>query len=255
MSVRALILLCAALFAGTAHAATTALPKDPLHSGQWPTMARLFLGEQVVFDQRVRLLAPPEAEDSMNFPVLVDASQLAAEAGPIEEIVVFADYNPIPLVLKFQPGRAAPRLGFRLKLQQGTPIRAGARTADGVWHVGHIEVDAAGGGCTVPSLAHGNADWSSRLGEISGGLFEREQGARLRFRVMHPMDTGLADGIPVFRIEHIELSDADGALARIEPYEPVSENPLFSLDLPSSSAISLAGRDNNANRFSAEIHP
>jgi sulfur-oxidizing protein SoxY len=51
--------------------------------------------------------------------------------------------------------------------------------------------------------------------------------------VMHPMDTGLADGIPRFIIEHVDVRDAtdDRLLAKMELHEPVSENPFISLDL------------------------
>lgn len=227
-------------------------PPDPLESPQWETMHQAFLGgEPVVFDDRVRILAPIVAEDSMATPVWLDAREL----GVIERIVVVADLNPLPKVLEFMPGRAVPRLGFKIKIQQATPIRVAAKTPDGVWHVGGRWIDAAGGGCTAPSIGSGNADWSERLGQVSARIWPREDGGqRLRFSVMHPMDTGLAAGIPVFHVERITFTDAAGnRLAELLPLEPVSENPLFTIDFPFREPIRLMGRDNNGNTFEARI--
>jgi sulfur-oxidizing protein SoxY len=227
--------------------------EDPLKSVQWDTMKRLFLANHpVTFDGRVRVVAPESAEDSLEVPVFVDASAL----DEVTEIVVFADLNPSPGILRYSPGRAAPRIGFRFKVQQATPIRAAALTADGVWHVGQTWLEAAGGGCTLPSLGSGAPEWESRLGEVSGRLWARDEGTRLRFSVIHPMDTGLAPGIPQFHIETVDIHDDQGtALARLETFEPISENPVFSLDLDRVAAVRLSGRDNNGNRFDARVTP
>ena len=100
-----------------------------------------------------------------------------------------------------EPLGVPARIGFRIKVQQSTPVRAAALTADGIWHLGGHLLEAAGGGCALPSVGSGDDDWSSRLGEVSGRLWNRQDGSRLRFRTMHPMDTGLVPGIPAFYIE------------------------------------------------------
>ena len=229
------------------------VPEDPLRSVQWETMHRLMLSEHpVVFDERVRVSAPRSAENSMEVPIHVDASELDG----VEKIVVFADLNPIPEILTYKPRDARPSIGFRIKVQQATPVRAAALASDGVWHVGHVWLDAAGGVCTLPSVASGSAEWESHLGEVSARLWKRPEGSRLRFSVVHPMDTGLADGIPRFNIETMDISDAEGrTLAVLETHEPISENPLISLDLNTQEAVRVAGRDNNGNRFEARITP
>ena len=226
-------------------------PEDPLGSFMWAEMhARLLRGEPVVFDDRVRVLMPAEAEDSMNVPVLVDATALA----DVERILVFAELNPIHKVLEMRPHRAAARIGFRLKVQQATPVRAAVLARDGTWHVGGSIVDAAGGGCTAPSIGSANPDWASRLGEVAARTWPREDGVRLRMRVMHPMDTGLVAGIPAFYIEELELRDAAGELAtELWLYEPVAENPVLTLDLPGSGRFTVSGRDNNGNPVLAEV--
>ncbi|MGB0848631.1 MAG: quinoprotein dehydrogenase-associated SoxYZ-like carrier [Thiolinea sp.] len=231
---------------------TASSPADPLNSPNWNLMHQRFLKNgPVVFDERVEILAPDSAEDSLNVPISFKAGKL----GKVEEIVVFADLNPIQLVLKFIPGEIEPNLSFRMKLQQGSPIRVAARTPDNVWHVGSVYVDAAGGGCTEPSVGMASGDWMSTLGHVSARLWERDSGNRLRVKVMHPMDTGLADGIPRFHIEKLVLKDTDSerVMGGLELYEPVSENPMLSLDVGKKRRFILSGRDNNGNLIDAKI--
>ena len=43
----------------------------------------------------------------------------------------------------------------------------------------------------------------------------------------------------------------------LETFEPLSENPVFSFDLPDTGAVALrvVGRDNNGNRIDAKVQP
>ena len=258
----ALLALCACLVpaargagAGGAAGAPRADGGDPLDSARWGDMHKAFFtGQPVVFDARVKVGGPAVAEDPLNVPVLVDASAL----GRVEEVLVFADFNPILKVLSFRPVNARPVLGFRLKLQQSSPVRAAARLADGSWHVGGAWVTTTGGGCTAPSTGSGSPEWQERLNEVSGRLWPRiDGGERLRLRIIHPMDTGLAPGIPAFHIEDLRLADESGTeLMRIRSFEPVSENPLFTVDLATPATggrVRAQGRDNNGNRIDAWV--
>lgn len=239
-------------FANAAEVKTKDITVDPLNSPQWEVMRKEFLNnETVIFDDRIKVFAPQFAEDSMNVPVSFDASEFK----DIKEVVVIADLNPIPLVLKYFPEKLSPYLAFRIKLQQGSPIRVAIKTSDDVWRVGGVWVDAAGGGCTVPSHGTSTGDWSSTLGEVSAKIWKRENSSnRFRIRVMHPMDTGLASGIPKFHIETMTLSDKEGKkLAHLEVYEPISENPMLSLGVDNHEYLKISGRDNNGNIVSAEV--
>ena len=228
------------------------VPDDPLDSSQWRYMARKYFRDaSIVFDERVKVIAPDYAEDSLNTPVQVSAPDLEG----VEQVLVFADMSPITKVLDYYPVKADPAIGFSFKVQQATPIRAAMRTADGTWHIGGTWVDAQGGGCTAPSVASADPIWETRLGETEARLWSRDSGGdRLKFRVVHPMDTGLAAGIPEFFITEVTITDDSGeTLARLEPYEPVSENPVITLDLDARGPLTLAGRDNNGNRFEATV--
>ncbi len=252
--------LLAALLLGGAAARGRAQSNggDPFGSLQWPDLKKEFFGNaRVAFDERVRVLGPGFAEDPMNVPISFSALGL----GEVETIIVFVDRNPIRKVLEFAPGRAAPSLALRFKLEQASPVRVAARTKDGVWHVGGTLVDSAGGGCTVPGGSRADNSWSQTLGRVSARLFTGSPalgmaGARLRVRVMHPMDTGLANGIPAFYLNRLALRDAQGReWLRLAIFEPVSENPVFSFDFTErpGPGLRLVGTDNNGNRIDQRI--
>jgi len=246
-----LVVLALASALGAAPAVARELPADPLRSVMWKSMAERFLPDgEIVFDERVRVLAPLSAEDQVNVPVTVDATAL----DDVTEIVAFADLNPIPLVLRARPEGAAPFLGFRLKLQQSSPVHVGVRTGDGTWHVAGVIIDAAGGGCTAPAMAHGTSDWMSTLGETRAQVRRGVDGeARMSLRIRHPMDTGLASGIPVFYLEELTVRDADGeTLMALSLYEPVSENPTLTLKPrvgTGSGTLEVSTRDTEGNVF------
>ena len=233
------------------HAMARELPADPLHSVMWESMAERFMPDgDIVFDERVIVLAPLSAENQFHVPVTVDASQL----DDVTDIIVVADLNPIPLVLNMRPTRSLSYIGFRLKLQQTSPVHVGVRTADGVWHVGYAVIDAAGGGCTAPAAAHGNSNWMKTLGETRA-LASRtdESSARMTLRMRHPMDTGLAAGIPAFFMNELVVkTDAGELVAELDLFEPVSENPTLTLRPRIGTAaetLVVSTRDTEGNTF------
>lgn len=229
------------------------MPKDPLGSVQWPDMYNAFLKDHpVVFDDRVIVVAPNFAEDPMNVPVTIDASAF----GNIDQILLFADFNPIPLIAKYYPTNAKPSLSLRFKIQQASPVRA-AVLSEGVWHVSGLWVNSAGGGCTVASAGRLVGDWADFIGDTYGKRWVSNDINRVRFLIHHPMDTGLVPGIPAFYIEELNFIDSKGnELSRIELYEPINENPVLSFDFNQSGVsktIYMTGSDNNGNEFDASF--
>lgn len=228
---------------------------DPVNSSNWEYQQEEILGnpEKVYFDKRVIVKAPVSAEDSFNVPVLVDATALP----DVKRMVLLVDFGPIPKILTYWPEEAEAKLSLRFKIDQATPIRAAVETNDGVWHIGTTYIDAAGGGCSAPAHAYAMADWSDRLGEVNG-LIWPETG-RLRVVVDHPMDTGLADGIPKFIINKLQFDNMNGKrMARIELHEPVNEDPAFTLYFPQNhlgKEVRVHGKDNNGNEIDAILRP
>ncbi len=226
--------------------------EDPLGSPLWPEIREQVLGDgPLVFDDRVQVTAPANAEDVTQLPI---AARVRGLEG-VEALVVFADFNPIPRILTLRPLVAEPYVATRIKINMATPVRAAARTSDGVWHVGGTWVDAAGGGCSQPSVASTSPDWQDRLGEIHARAWPRDGGLnRLRIRLLHPMDTGLAGNIPAFFLERATiLGEGDRPLAELDIAEPVAENPTFSLEVYSPAPLRFRGRDNSGNDFVARI--
>ena len=248
----------APLWVRDALAAADEFDGDPYKSYQWAELRKEFLGPKprVVFDARVRVLGPAFAEDPMNVPITI-----ATDLPGVQRMMVLVDRNPIRKVLELQPMAAQPSVSFRFKLEQASPVRALALTADGVWHVGGTWVDSAGGGCTVAGGTRADGSWSQTLGQVSGRLYSAapgaaEAGARLRLRVMHPMDTGLVNGIPAFHLTRLSVRDAgDRELLRLQTFEPVSENPVLSFEFakPPPGPLRIVGVDNNGNRIDSKV--
>lgn len=250
--------LCAVLVAGPSAGASAggAVPKDPLNSVMWEDMhAQFFEGAEVVFDDRVKVSVPQTIENQAQVPVTADARALPG----VQRMVVFADLNPIAHVLTLMPEKADPYIAFRMKVEQGTPVRAAALTSDGVWHIGGVYLDAAGGGCSAPAMARGDENWADTVGQTQGRVWRQADGsARVRMRMRHPMDTGLArDNTPAFFVEDLQMrSDSGDLLARVRLAEPVSEDPTLSLQvrLPASATrVDVDGRDNSGGIFKSTI--
>jgi len=233
-------------------AAPSSGSRDPLDSPLWPTMAERYLGgRRAVFDDAVQVVLPPVTEDQTQVPVTVDARAL----GSADEVLVIADLNPFPLTLRLEPVAAKPFVAFRMKIEQGTPIRAAVRKGE-TWHVGGRYLDAAGGGCSVPPVVEKKVDWKS-LGETRAQVWSEEDGLRLRLRMTHPMDTGMLANIPLFLIEDLSVADAAGAvLARLTLQEPVADNPTLTLlpDRPAAGeALTLKARNTNGTTFTVRV--
>jgi sulfur-oxidizing protein SoxY len=246
-------ILSVAMLAVPAAASAQSLPADPLGSPMWAYhAAKLFKGASTVFDDRVRVILPMLAENQHVMPVTVDARML----GDVERIVIFADLNPIPVAVEYVPIKAQAFVATRIKLDQRTPVRAAVLTADGVWHVAGGWVDAAGGGCSASPLSRVRGDWADRLGELRGAVWSTQDATRLRLSFRHPMDTGLAENIPVYNIEELTVRDAAGtALARMRVHASVSEDPSFTLMLAPfiTGDLAVAARDTGGLEFAGTL--
>ena len=121
--------------------------------------------------------------------------------------------------------------------------------------------ESAGEGCTVAGAARADGSWTQTLGQVSGKVFASglpggDSAARLRVRSMHPMDTGLAGGIPAFDVSRLSVRDAaDREPLRIHTFEPVSENPVPSVDFAKAppGPLRMVGVDNNGNRIDSRV--
>lgn len=248
---------------------------DPYQSYAWREMKKEFVANaSVVFDERIKVTGPKFAEDSMNVPISVSVQGLEQTGLKVEQIMVLVDRNPIRKVIEYFPLVPLSGVAFRFKLEQSSAVRALVKTQDGVWRAGSTWVDATGGGCTAPGATRKDGSWSQTLGQVAGKVFDGaslasttvaaqslvpgtlQAASRLRFRIMHPMDTGLVGGIPAFYLNKLQVSDDTGRpMLRMNLFEPVSENPVLSFDFRDRkvSSMVLSGTDNNGNKVQSRI--
>ncbi len=243
----------ACLLPWAAHAADVDPAKDPVPSVMWAFYHKQLLADApFVFDERVKLLAPPFAEDARQVPLEIDAR---AFKGHVVKILAWAELNPLPKIVDFQPKAGVlPWLSLRIRIEQATPLRAAVLTDDGMWHVGSTLIDAAGGGCTAPSVVRTQPGWEEHIGEVLGGRYPRDEFSRVRVQVAHPMDNGMVSGIPEFYLNHAQLRGSDGqVLAELALFPAVSENPNLAFDIEAPGPTRLVLRDNSGNEFDAAI--
>ena len=92
---RSCLLACCLSLA--AHAGAVDPGKDPVPSVMWAFYHKQMLGEApFVFDERVKLLAPPFAEDARQVPLEIDAR---AFKGEVVRILAWAELNPLPKIV------------------------------------------------------------------------------------------------------------------------------------------------------------
>ena len=231
----------------------SAVEGDPLPSVMWDYHhQRLLNNEPFVFDERVKVSVPPFAEDSRQVPVEIDARALP---GRFSRMLLWAELNPLPRVFSLRASaELVPLLAIRIRVEQATPIRAALLGEDGVWHVGSAWIDAAGGGCTAPSVVRAQPGWEERLGQVLGRSFARRDNNRLRVQISHPMDNGLVGGIPEFYLDRAELRSTTGeVLASFELFPAISENPTLTMEVRGHPHTVLWLHDNNGNEFEAGL--
>ena len=234
--------------------AERALPADPLGSPMWGYHAqRLFSSGEIVFDPSVKVQIPQIAENQREFPVTIDARALTG----VVRIVVFADLNPIPVALEYEPLAAEPFIATRIKLDQRTPVRAAVLTREGTWHLAGQWIDAAGGGCSAPPVSRVRGDWAEHLGEMRAASWRSAEATRLRVAFRHPMDTGLVENIPEYALESLVVRGADGReLAHMAIQASVAEDPAFTLILhETGETLAITGRDGAGLEFTGAVPP
>ena len=226
--------------------------RDPFGSAVWADLVDTELdGGTVVYDNSLFLAIPDRVEEPHNVPVLV---KLTKALGPITEIALFAENNPIQTALRVYPHRRLQSVGFNIRLEQSTPVRAAVRDAEGIWHVASRRVFVAvPGGCSEVSPGA-----VTDIGEIALKQFDRAGGSsRLKVKINHPMHTGLAadeDGetIPAYYVEKVAIEDEQGPIADLVTWAALSSDPVFTLDMPErQQSVRVSATDSSGLDFEA----
>ncbi len=226
--------------------------RDPLGSAIWADLIDMELdGGTVVYDNSLFLAIPERVEEAHNVPVLV---KLTKALGPVAEIALFVENNPIQTALRIYPHRPMRSVGFNIRLEQSTPVRAAVRDAEGVWHVASRRVFVAvPGGCSEVSPGV-----VTDIGEIALKQFDRAGGAsRLKVKINHPMHTGLAsdengETIPAYYVEKVAIEDEQGPIADLVTWAALSSDPVFTLDMPErQQSVRVSATDSSGLDFEA----
>ncbi len=232
------------------------VPTDPLASPAWDDVREEFFGgDALVFDDMVGLAMPADVENAFDVPLAVTLSPALID---VREVVVIAENNPIRHVARLIPHRNIEAVGLKIRLETSGPVRAAALDGEGVWHVGSTWANVlTPGGCSAPPPLEGDGP-SSRVGEIAMRSFDREDGSsRLKFRIIHPMDTGFAmtpagDVIPPYFVETIEVFDDHGVVLELVTAAAMAPDPIFTIDMPGlDQGLHISAWDSKGLQFEA----
>lgn len=245
-------LTAATAFAAADDADNTA----PFDSDAWQDVLDLeFDGAEVVYDDSLYLVVPERVEEAFSVPVVMNFADTPYD---VAEVALIAENNPFPMVARIYPQRPMTAVGFNIRLEMSTPVRAAVMDSDGVWHVVSEQVQVmTPGGCSAPG---GGA--MAGAGDISTRQFVRADGdSRLKIRISHPMHTGLVidawgEAIPEHYINNLTISDDRGDLAKMLLWASVSADPVFMFELPDTQqSVRVDARDTSGDLFEFEGKP
>ncbi len=108
-----------------------------------------FTGGSEMLEGKLSLTTPEIAENGNVVPVLVEVDSEMTDGDFVEEIMVVADGNPNPEVVKFRftPMSGEATAKIRIRLAQTQNVTAIARMNDGSFQVAANQVKVTIGGC------------------------------------------------------------------------------------------------------------
>jgi sulfur-oxidizing protein SoxY len=227
-------LVCWPAVAWAAQAAGIDPGKDPVPSVMWDFYHKQLLGDApFVFDERVKLLAPPFAEDARQVPLEIDAR---AFKGDVVRILAWAELNPCRKSSTSARERCVAVVVGAYSHRTGHPVaRRGADTRRPVAR--RFDPDR----CSRRRLYRAQRGaHPARL----GGAHRRGAGRTLPARRQQPLapaggpPDGQRHGQRHSRVLHQPCRTAwrDGRPGRLELFPAVSENPNLAFDIEGAGA-------------------
>lgn len=227
-------------------------------TGAWQFLRPQFYGDRAigeVDEAFMRLDAPGTTPDPAATPVALHFGKEAA--GRIKQVRLIIDNNPSPLVATLEVGAGQPieEIGFRVRVDRLTSVRAIAETTDGQLEMRSAWV-AASGGCSAPP-ASGAAAGMGALGDVR--FHASEDGRALQVGIRHPNHSGFqieprtGEPIPPHYVSHMRLMAGGKLLLDVESGISISENPTLRIVSaePIATPVTLAAEDSKAEHFSA----
>lgn len=227
--------------------------KNPIASPTFNDILKDLIGdEKYIFDDKnIDMKVPIFADNPVQVPIYVNASKIK----DAQEMIIFADLNPIPKVIKMKTDNFLPILSTNIKVAQETPLRVLVKDSKNLWHIGSININSNGGGCDISSQASGDSEYAENLGKSKGKIFDKREQKRVKFSIFHPMETGLVFGNVAFYVKKIEIRDSNNKLVgKISTSAAISENPRITLETKKDfENLNLTFFDTDANEFELKL--
>ena len=205
--------------------------------------------EYIFDDKNITIEVPNFADNPIQVPILVDAKKIKNA----KQMILFADLNPIPIIVDMNLKELLPLISLNIKVAQETPIRALVLDDENIWHIGSANIKSFGGGCSVASVSSSQTDFAKLLGKTKIDIFGNDGIIRIKSSIFHPMETGLIFGNSAFYINKILLKADDKNISEIKTYSAISENPRFIFETKTKAQnYKIEFFDIDGNQFSAQ---
>ena len=205
--------------------------------------------EYIFDDKNITIEVPNFADNPIQVPILVDAKKIKNA----KQMILFADLNPIPIIVDMNLKELLPLISLNIKVAQETPIRALVLDDENIWHIGSANIKSFGGGCSVASVSSSQTDFAKLLGKTKIDIFGNDGIIRIKSSIFHPMETGLIFGNSAFYINKIVLKADDKNISEIKTYSAISENPRFIFETKTKAQnYKIEFFDIDGNQFSAQ---
>ena len=198
---------------------------NPISSPTFDDILKSIIGDdKYVFDDKnIILEVPAFADNPVQVPIFADAKQITNA----KQMILFADLNPIPIIVNMNLKGLLPLISLNIKVAQETPLRALVLDDKNIWHIASKNIKSFGGGCSVASVSSSGTDFEKLLGKTKVNVFFNDGIYRIKSSIFHPMETGLIFGNSEFYINKINVLADEKNISQISTYSAISENPRF----------------------------
>ncbi len=211
--------------------------------------------EKFLDNSKIKIIIQDEVEESHEVSMVVKIPKTLKYTN---KILILVDNNPIQLVTKIFPQKPLKSVGFNIRMEQDSYVRAAILDEKNIWNISSKKVIVKSpGGCSLPACDPTKEICEPNvLGKIVMHKYKRSSGDwRLKFKINHPMDTGLVTDpssgkiIPEYYVDWLFFENDKEELAKAQTYGALSANPTFILDFyddflePTVKATDTKGKD------------
>lgn len=225
--------------------------KNPIPSPTFDEILKPIIQDKkyIFDDENITIEVPNFADNPVQVPIFVDAKNIKNA----KQLILFADLNPIPVIVDMKLLELLPLISLNIKVAQETPIRALVLDDKNIWHIATKNIKSFGGGCSVASDSSTNSDFAKLLGKTKINIFENADITRIKTSIFHPMETGLVFGKNEFYINKINILAQNKTISLIKTYSAISENPRFIFETKvKTDDYKIEFFDVDGNKFTAQ---